>query len=222
MTILTAIMANPVLVRIAVLVKLTSVDPILLVWEISQRFQGQVLHRDDIFNVLKVTVWTSRAETKRIVLADGLFHAVPEAAKLFTLHAETTLVVRTRFFGIRLSLNRMPKHTGVLLVTLAKLYEECTDGHLFRIIPMQVATLVAFLASTAKPVNAHLRLLFILVFLLVKRHNYLLNLVDSDLASLARSVMIHRSSTVLMLWLRLRLRLLILLSRVRIVLLRLL
>ena len=167
MTILTAVMADPVLVRIAVLVKLTSVNPILLVWEISQRLQRQVLHRDDILDVLEVTVWPSWAETKRIVLADGLFHAVPEAAKLFTLHAEATLVVWTRFFGIRLSLNRMPKHTSVLLVTLAKLDEECTDGHLLGIIPMQVATLVAFLASTSKPVNAHLRLRFAIVFCLI-------------------------------------------------------
>ena len=69
--------------------------------------------------------------------------------------AEASLVVWAVLLGIRFSRDRMPKDTGVLLIALTELDEKCADRHFLGIEPMQVPTLITFLARVAIPMDAH-------------------------------------------------------------------
>ena len=61
---LTAIVADPGLMRVAALVQLAPVDPVFLLWEVGKRLERQVLHRDYILHVLEVTIGPLRAKTQ--------------------------------------------------------------------------------------------------------------------------------------------------------------
>ena len=59
---LPAIMTDPSLMRIATLVQLPPINPVLLRRKVGQWLKRQVLHRNNIFNMLKVAIRTLRAE----------------------------------------------------------------------------------------------------------------------------------------------------------------
>lgn len=178
---LAAIMTDPRLMRVATLVQLAPIYPVLLRGEIGERLERQVLHRHYVLHVLIVAVGALGTKAQRVVLTDLLLRTVPELALCSTQLAEAAFIVGTVLFCIRLSLNWMPEDTGVLLITLTIFDEEGADWHFIRVKPMEVATLLALHARVAIPMYAHLRFELSLISLLEEGGSYCFDFIDVDL-----------------------------------------
>ena len=98
---------------------------------------------------------------------------MPKLAVVAAQLAEASLVVRTLllFFGLTgLLLLWVPINTlGLLLVTVAVLFEELTDRYILLIIHVLILALVFLLALIAQPVHAHLLLQLVFVRLVGDR-----------------------------------------------------
>ena len=69
---LAAIMADPGLMRVATLVQLAPIYPVLLRGEIGERLERQILHRHYVLHVLIVAVGALWTKAQRVVLTDLL------------------------------------------------------------------------------------------------------------------------------------------------------
>lgn len=117
---------------------------------------------------------------------------MPKLAVVAAQLAEASLVVRTLllFFGLTgLLLLWVPINTlGLLLVTVAVLFEELTDWDFLLDIDMEVFAVFTLFTYVFKPVNTHLLLEFRLVALLQHRVYDLAQVVRPNLALLAVTI----------------------------------